>query len=64
MNYQRFNISDILFLGNGTLGPSISKNATEMIRNPIKIMDKAKTGYNYSFKNIKIQLIYFPMICY
>tara|TARA_B100000900_G_scaffold383477_1_gene371426 strand:+ start:112 stop:279 length:168 start_codon:yes stop_codon:yes gene_type:complete len=40
-----FNISDILFLGNGTLGPNMSRNATDVeIRNPIKIIDKAKTG--------------------
>ena len=34
------------------------------IRNPIKIMDKAKSDLYLSLKNIKIQLIYFPMICY
>tara|TARA_Y100000591_G_scaffold211022_1_gene182924 strand:- start:848 stop:1015 length:168 start_codon:yes stop_codon:yes gene_type:complete len=40
-----FNISNIFFLGNGTLGPNVLRNATDMeIRNPNKIIDKAKTG--------------------
>tara|TARA_B100002019_G_scaffold70312_1_gene60539 strand:+ start:1332 stop:1499 length:168 start_codon:yes stop_codon:yes gene_type:complete len=40
-----FNISNKFFLGNGTLGPAISRNAMEIeVRNPNKIIDKAKTG--------------------
>ena len=40
-----FNISDILFLGSGILGPNKSRNAMDIETNiPTKSMNKAKTG--------------------
>ena len=48
------NISDMLFLGNGILGPNISKNATDMeIKNPTKRMSKANTGLRFNMPKFK-----------